>query len=121
MLVDSGSEKTYLMKGDAEILGLQFEKDKDGVSDGKVKAHGAGAKFDCNFATVDKISIMKNDEPFCIFENVRIRVPMDKEAIPCAVLGRDYLFKKFDITFHEGLQRMTFMPSLSTLATGQRT
>ncbi len=106
-LVDSGATKTIVPLDLAEILLLEYEKAKDG-SLLKAETEGAGATFYCNFAILQRLVIKKHTTPFCTVMNAHVLVPEKKGVLPYAVLGRDYIFNRFDITFHERRQKMTF-------------
>jgi hypothetical protein len=106
-LVDSGATATFLMKEHAEILGLTFDKDKNG-NEVKSETQGAGSTFICKRAIIHQIAVMKNVLPFCILRDVKVRVPESYDIFPYVILGRDYIFQRFDVTFHEGRHKLTF-------------
>jgi hypothetical protein len=95
------------MKEHAEILGLTFEKDKQG-KELKSETQGAGSTFNCRIATIHQIMAMKNVTPFCVLQDVKVRVPETNEIFPYVILGRDYIFKRFDVAFHESRHKMSF-------------
>ena len=106
-LVDSGATKTIIPLDLAEILSLEYMTKKDG-SLAKAETHGAGSTFNCNFAILQRLVVKKHVTPFCVLSNIPILVPENKGVLPYVVLGRDYVFTRFDITFHEKRQKMTF-------------
>jgi len=95
------------MKEHAEILGLTFDKDKEG-HERKTETQGAGSSFNCRLATIQRIAVMKNVLPFCVLRDVKVRVPESYDIFPYVILGRDYVFKRFDVTFHEGRHKLSF-------------
>jgi hypothetical protein len=106
-LVDSGATRTIIPLDLAEILSLQFERVKDG-SLWKAETEGAGATFYCNAAILQRLVIKKHTAPFCSLTNIHVLVPENRSVLPYVVLGRDYVFNRFDITFHETRQKITF-------------
>ena len=106
-LVDSGATRTIIPLDLAEILSFQYERKPDG-SLLKFETEGAGATFYCNFALLQRLVVKKHTTPFCSLNNVHVLVPENKGVLPYVVLGRDYIFNRFDITFHENRQKITF-------------
>jgi len=98
-LVDSGSTTTFIPFDLADILSLPKVKEDSAI--------GAGGRFKAFIAKVD-ISIMKGSSAFATFKDFPAYVPYDPEAIPYVVLGRDSIFRKFDISFRENKQRVIF-------------
>lgn len=96
-LIDSGSTTTFVPLEMAEMLSLPIEKQDDAV--------GAGGRFQNTVRRVD-ISILKGSGEFAKFSNFPAYVPTEPDRIPYVVLGRDSIFKKFDITFREHKQRV---------------
>jgi hypothetical protein len=97
-LVDSGATDCFLPTDFAEILGLQINP---------AEAHpsiGAGGGFQ-SVVFKPTIELLKGGQPFAIFEDWPVHVPLNRDAIPYAILGRDSVFMKFDITFRERIQR----------------
>jgi hypothetical protein len=52
--------------------------------------------------------LMKNVAPFATFTATRAWVPEREGMIPYDILGRDTVFSRLAVTFHEGRQKMTF-------------
>ncbi len=106
-LVDSGATRTIIPKDFAEILSLGYLMNPDGK---RVRSEtiGAGAVFYCNKAVVQRLAVKKHTTPFCTPTNIQALVPENKGVLDYVILGRDYLFKRFDITFHESRQQMSF-------------
>jgi hypothetical protein len=102
-LLDSGSTSTFLPTELAEILGLQIDPATS------KPAVGAGGEF----RTVDfhvTIELMKGGRPYTDFRDWKVLVPVDPRAIPYMILGRDSVFRRFDITFRELVQRTILRP-----------
>ncbi len=77
----------------------------------KVKKHeavGAGGMFGTYEVTIDLVEVLKGRHPFCSFENLRVLVPDKEGSIPHAVLGRDSIFRKFDVTYREKKEEIVF-------------
>lgn len=106
-LVDSGATKTILPQEYGEILSLQYEKDASGRLL-RSETIGAGGTFFCLVATLQKLALKRDVVPFCTLTNVPVLVAEPEGALPYVILGRDYVFSRFDITFHERRQKMTF-------------
>ena len=99
-LVDTGATKTLIPKELAEILLLKCEREAE--------VTGAGGIFISREAKLKRLLLMKNVTPFATFVETKVLVPDSKDALPYVILGRDHVFKRFDITFHENRQKMTF-------------
>lgn len=100
-LVDSGATQTLIPLELAEILKLQYEKSK-------VEVIGAGGAFQSLIAKLKAFKVLKNKTPFATFRDIHVLVPESKGILPYAILGRDHIFRKFDITFHERREKITF-------------
>ena len=74
----------------------------------KSQAVGAGGMFGTYKVKIDKIEVLKGRFPFCSFENWTVLVPDKEGAIPHAVLGRDSIFRKFDVTYRENKEEIVF-------------
>ena len=105
-LVDSGSDKTFIQKQEADLLDLKPQKWGDKTATGD--AVGAGGEFPCDIMTLPELQLMKNGRPFCSFRGLTVWVPRTEAAIPYSIMGRDTAFKRFHITFSEGQKRITF-------------
>lgn len=99
-LVDSGATVSFIPTGLAEILDLPDE--------GPQSVVGAGGRFDAYRTTISKIEILKRRKAFASFKDAKVLVPRNPDAIPYVILGRDYIFPRFRITFIEEEQRMIF-------------
>lgn len=99
-LVDSRSTATFLPDDYLAILDL---KDLHESS-----AEGAGGTFKTQVGRVDLVKVMKKAWTFDTFRDLTVHIPTSSEAIPYMILGRDSIFKRFDVTFHERRKRLTF-------------
>jgi hypothetical protein len=99
-LVDSGATKTLLPHEIGEILGLEYEERV-------FPTEGAGGRFDTKAAKLRTLQLLKNVSAFSTWQNVTVLVPTRDDILPYVILGRDYVFKRFDITFHENRQKLT--------------
>jgi hypothetical protein len=80
------------------MLSLPIEKEEQAV--------GAGGRFQNTIRKVD-ISLLKGVKtPVVTFHNFSAYVPTEEDRIPYVVLGRDSIFRKFDIIFRERQQRV---------------
>jgi len=79
----------------AEILNLNLSGNpKDAV--------GAGGTFGNYSVELDRLVLIKGrNSIYDEFQNVKVQVPVNPQAIPYVVLGRDSLFRRYDITFEE--------------------
>ena len=106
-LVDSGATTTFIPTELAEILELSKVEDE-----GKeIDAHGGGGHFKTWLTCLDTLEFVKGASVAVEFRNIRALVPTNPEAIPYVVLGRDYIFRSFDITFRERRERTVFRQS----------
>ena len=106
-LIDSGSMVTLSTKEDADGISLQYMKDKDEKLI-KTPVQGAGGDFECNVAVVRKLDVKKGMNAFTTFRDLPVRVPNERGMLPYSILGRDSIFKRFDIAFYEGRKKMAF-------------
>jgi hypothetical protein len=102
-LVDSGANCSFLPTDLAEILGLQLDPT------GAHGAVGAGGTFQTVEFRVT-IELTKAGRTFADFKDWPVLVPINREAIPYMVLGRDSVFRRFDVTFRELVQRTVLRP-----------
>jgi len=54
------------------------------------------------------LKLIKHTEAFDIFRNVTVHIPKTEGAIPYVVLGRDTIFKHFNISFYENRRKAVF-------------
>jgi hypothetical protein len=105
-LVDSGSDRTFMQRQEADLLGLKPQMDGDKPL--TAKAVGAGGEFDCDIMSLPELQLMKHGRPFCSFRGLSVWVPRTESAIPYAIIGRDTGFRRFQVMFDEGRRRITF-------------
>jgi hypothetical protein len=96
-LVDSGSTTTFIPLEMAEMLAIPVEKEDSAI--------GAGGRFQNTIRRVD-IAILKGISSIARFTNFPAYVPTESDRIPYVVLGRDSIFRKFDVIFRERIQRV---------------
>ena len=107
-LVDSGANVTLIPQELAEILEVKYEMEK-----GKpvvIQTTGAGGEFASFETRLKSLSLLKGGKAFWSTFGVPVLVPDKPNSIPYAILGRDLVFGKFDITFFERSQKFTFSP-----------
>lgn len=95
-LIDSGATTTFIPLELAQILALPTEHQETAV--------GAGGTFTNTIRKVN-LALLKGKTPFAKFTDLPVYVPTETGRIPYAILGRDAIFRKFDITFRENQQR----------------
>jgi len=84
-----------------EILNIELPQQR-------TRATGAGGTFPIYIIRIDEIEVLKGLNAFCEFKNISVSVPTASGTIPYAVLGRDSIFQKFDITFRERTEHILF-------------
>lgn len=105
-LVDSGSDKTFIQKQEADLLSLKpIMRDDKPV---RSSATGAGGNLDCTIMILPELRLMKEGVPFCTFRSLQVWVPDAESAIPYSIIGRDTAFHRFEIAFDEGRKKITF-------------
>lgn len=113
-LIDSGATTTFIPIELVNILGFglkpegqdQTEEDKKNYP--KHQAVGAGGVFDTYHVTIESIQVLKGTTSFFEMNNSVVAVPTTVGAIHYAVLGRDGIFKKYDIIFREKEEHVVF-------------
>lgn len=100
-LVDTGSTTTLVPKGIADAISLL-----SGVQNPvHQEATGAGGRFPTTRVKLKRLTLVKNVTPFCRLVEVEVLVPDEEERLPYVILGRDHVFKHFDITFQENRRK----------------
>src|SRR5208282_2160471 len=116
-LVDSGATVTFIPLELMNVLG--FDLAPEGVDPpnqtteeekpkAKHQAVGAGGLFSTYEVKIDSIQMIKGSFAFAEFKDWSVLVPSRIGSIPHAVLGRDSVFKKFDVTYRENKEEMVF-------------
>jgi hypothetical protein len=108
-LIDSGATNTFLPSDFGEILGLRPLAGKENVS-----GRGAGGIFHTYRANLDRLSVLKGRETIQEYMGIEVNVLKESGAIPYVVLGRDYLFRTFDIRFDENKNNVVLKRCFST-------
>lgn len=94
-LVDSGATSNFLPRELAEILELDLSAKPQ-------SAVGAGGNFECIRTSVEKCSILKGKKSVVEnFENLQMGIPVKTSTLPYMILGRNSVFRRFDIKFQE--------------------
>ena len=101
-LVDSGATVTFIQPDLADALDLE-------VVERDVSAVGAGGEFLNDIRRFD-LEILKGQEVVHRISG-KAHVPKDSGKIPYVVLGRDYIFETYDITFQEIREMVGFKPA----------
>lgn len=99
-LVDSGSTCTFIPTEISEILELPHIKDDQAV--------GAGGRFPTRVKQLKTMALLTGSRIFGKFRDIQVHVPTAPEAIPYPVLGRDTIFRLFQITFREEEEKVIF-------------
>lgn len=98
-LLDSGATLSFVPYEIADILGIIPEHR---TSIGVETAGGA-----CDFFPVSlrRLSLVTGGRLYSDFKNIRVLVPSPDRDLPYVILGRDYVFKRFHITFRENIRK----------------
>ena len=100
-LIDSGATSNFLPMELAEILDLDLNRETS-------KAVGAGGKFSSKASIIGKCQLIKNKNAvFDEFTNLSVNVPVKTNTLPYMVLGRNSIFRRFDIRFMERAEKIT--------------
>lgn len=62
---------------------------------------GAGGIFKTYRIDLDSLQVLKGTTAFCSFEPISVLVPSKADALPHVILGRDSIFRRYDITYRE--------------------
>ncbi len=98
-LIDSGATSTFIPLSLAKLLNLELKDPNNNVE-------GAGGSFSSYLTIVGKLTVLKINRILTDFDNLIVRVPAKDDGVPFVVLGRDSIFRKFDIKFQENLQQL---------------
>ena len=97
--MDSGSTSSFLPREIAvDILDLPVTH-RDSPVD------GAGGTFMCDIVKAKSLEIMKGLHPIHEYRDRLLYVPRPPVELPYGILGRDTIFRDFEITFRELDQR----------------
>jgi len=96
-LVDSGATCSFLPRDIADLLDVEFPSETR-------ESVGAGGLFQTYLCEIDMIEVLKGTRICTQFKNIKVFIPVEYDAIPYAILGRDSIFLEHDITFREHRQ-----------------
>jgi len=99
-LVDSGATSNFLPRELADLLEIPLiEPPKEAV--------GAGGPFKNIKSEIEKVVLVKGkNSAYDEFINLHILVPILPDTLPYFILGRDSIFRKFDIKFQERQEKI---------------
>lgn len=94
-LIDSGATTNFIPRELAELLELDLSKTpKDAV--------GAGGAFSNIESRIDRCVLVKGiNSIYEEFDNLFTFVPVQAGTLPYMILGRESIFRRFDIKFQE--------------------
>ncbi len=96
--MDSGASHTFVPQRHAKLAGLLDEGNT-------VKVQHTERSYEARMIAVRSIEIMRGQE---VFENMRGQTVLVGESyIQFCILGRNSVFRYFDITFYEKRRRVT--------------
>ena len=101
-LVDSGATVSFVPLELAELLQVP-------LTGSEVDSEGAGGSFKTRLVEL-RVEIIKS-RSVCWSKRVNFHVPTEHNRIPYIVLGRDTVFRDYDIIFRENEQRTVFRSS----------
>lgn len=100
-LVDSGATSNFLPREIAELLEISLTEPPD-------NAVGAGGVFKNIKSKIEKVVLVKGiDSAYDEFTNLYVLVPVLPDTLPYFILGRDSIFRRFDIKFQERQEKLT--------------
>ncbi len=105
-LIDSGANVTFIQYEMADIIGLVPE-DMDKAQKGPVQV--AGAIIDAVTIKINTLKVIKNVTSFYTFRNISVLLIPQPKSLPYSILGRDTIFKHFEITFCEKRGKIVFV------------
>jgi hypothetical protein len=108
-LVDSGATATFIPYEIADVIGLlpETQEEKDKAVKSEVRA--ATSAFPTYVLKLAELRVIKGVHVFDTFREMNVHVPRTEDIrLPYVVLGRNYLFKHFVITFHENRHKISF-------------
>ena len=97
---------TFIPHGMADAIGI-FPDDQSKIK--KASTMGASGKFATSIVRLKRLQVFKENHVFDTFQDLFVYVSdRTDDPLPYVVLGRDSIFKHFDITFHENSKKMVF-------------
>lgn len=105
-LVDSGATTSFIPYDVADAIGM-IPKDKTKLR--TADTISASGKFKSYIINLKRMQVYKSSTVFETFQDIPMYVPNEvSEPLPYAILGRDHIFSRFDITIYENRRKMTF-------------
>ena len=100
-LIDSGATTNFIPRELADLLELDLSRTpKDAI--------GAGGAFSSIESRIDKVVLLKGmNSAYDEFQNLFTYVPVQPHTLPYMILGRENLFRRYDIKFHEREEKVT--------------
>ncbi len=93
-LVDSGSNITIVPLHVAQLLDIELKDQDDSVM-------GVGGSVTMHLAKVDGFTIIEEKMTLAEFDDQVVRVSATKNTADFIILGRNSIFRRFDIKFQE--------------------
>jgi hypothetical protein len=113
-LVDSGATTTFIPIELVNILGFGLKPEGETQDEEDVKKHpkydavGASGIFKTYRLPIESIQVLKGAKPFCELNGSTVVVPTKIGSLHYAVLGRDGIFRKHQVTFKELDEHVVF-------------
>lgn len=104
-LIDSGANVSFIQYEMADVIGL-VPKNMSAAQ--KIPVQVAGAVVDAVPIRVDMLKVVQHTTPFDTFRRLDTLLIPYPNSIPYSVLGRDTIFRHFEITFCEKRRKMIF-------------
>lgn len=96
-LLDSGATMTFIPYEIADILEIL---PKEPIP---IDVETAGGSCEFSIVTLKKLTLLSGGKGYSDFINKRVLIPKRERDLPYVILGRDYVFKRFHITFKENI------------------
>ncbi len=103
-LVDSGSNITVVPLRLARLLKIELKEQDDSVM-------GVGGSVNMHLAKVDGFTIIEEKMTLAKFDDQVIRVSTSENTARFIILGRNSIFRRFDIKFQETQKMMQLYPN----------
>lgn len=121
-LLDSGATATFIPIDFMNMIGFNLKTQEEKQAEAQLKegepikqpspqeqeekyksqdSIGAGGTFKTYRVELESLQVLKGGRVFCNFEPISVLVPSKADALPHAILGRDSIFRRFDITYRE--------------------
>ncbi len=103
-LIDSGSNITIVPLRLARLLEIELKEQDDSVM-------GVGGNVNMHLAKVDSFTIIEEKMTLAKFDDQVVRVSTSKNTSRFIILGRNSIFRRFDIKFQETQKMMQLYPN----------